>query len=290
MTQAPSLIVTIVAQGAMGAGVAKRLTQNGVEVRTSLAGRSRASAERAAAAGMRDVEDAELVAAQMVLSIVPPSEAIATVERFAAICRKTGARPLYADLNAVSPETAARVAEIAESAGMTFADGGIIGGPPREDGYNPAIYVSGAEAPRLSVLRERGGLDIRVIDGPVGAASALKMSYAGITKGLSALASTMMLAATRAGAAEALYAELSQSQPQLLAWFQRQVPTMYAKAYRWAGEMEEIADFVGRDRAESRIYDGAARLYEHLAGDYAGEKREIGMLEAFLKRGGKPHG
>jgi 3-hydroxyisobutyrate dehydrogenase-like beta-hydroxyacid dehydrogenase len=287
MTQ-PPLAVTVVAQGAMGAGVGRRLARNGVEVRTSLAGRSRASAERAAAAGMRDVEDAALVAVPIVLSIVPPSEAVATVERFAAICRRTGARPLYADLNAVSPETAARVAGIAEAAGMAFADGGIIGGPPREDGYNPAIYVSGAEAPRLAVLRERGGLDIRLIEGPVGAASALKMSYAGITKGLTALASTMMLAATRAGAAEALHAELSQSQPQLLAWFGRMVPSMYAKAYRWAGEMEEIADFIGRDRAESAIYHGAARLYERLAADEAGERREIAALEAFLQRGAKP--
>ncbi|MBW8270420.1 NAD(P)-dependent oxidoreductase [Caldovatus aquaticus] len=287
MTQ-PPLAVTVVAQGAMGAGVAMRLAGNGVEVRTSLAGRSRASAERAAAAGMRAVDDEALVAVPIVLSIVPPAEAIATAERFAAICRRTGARPLYADLNAISPETAGRVAAIAEGAGMAFADGGIIGGPPRADGYNPAIYVSGPEAPRLSVLAERGGLDIRVMDGPVGAASALKMSYAGITKGLTAVASAMMLAATRAGAAEALHAELAQSQPQLLAWFGRMVPGMFAKAYRWEGEMEEIADFVGRDRGESAIYAGAARLYARLAADQGGERREIAQLEAFLRQGAAP--
>jgi 3-hydroxyisobutyrate dehydrogenase-like beta-hydroxyacid dehydrogenase len=286
MTQ-PPLAVTVVAQGAMSAGVGMRLARNGVEVRTSLAGRSRASAERAAAVGMRDVPDEALGASAIVLSIVPPSEAVATAERFAAICARTGARPLYADLNAVSPETAARVAAVIEAAGCPFADGGIIGGPPRPDGYNPAIYVSGSEAARLVVLAERGGLDIRVIDGPVGAASALKMSYAGITKGLTAIASAMTLAATRAGAAEALHAELSQSQPQLLAWIGRMVPSMYSKAYRWVGEMEEIADFVGRDRGESAIYDGAAKLYTRLAADEAGEKREIGALDAFLRRGAK---
>ncbi len=176
-----------------------------------------------------------------------------------------------------------------EAAGGAFVDGGIIGGPPRADGYNPAIYVSGAAAPRLVALAGRGGLDIRVIDGPVGAASALKMSYAGITKGLTAIASAMMLAATRAGAAEALHAELSHSQPQLLAWFGRMVPSMYAKAYRWVGEMEEIADFVGPDggRGERAIYEGAARLYARLAADQAGGKQEVAMLEAFLRRGAK---
>jgi L-threonate 2-dehydrogenase len=62
---------------------------------------------------------------------------------------------------------------------------------------------------------------------------------------------------------------------------------MYSKAYRWVGEMEEIADFVGRDRGESAIYDGAAKLYTRLAADEAGERREIGALDAFLRRGAK---
>src|SRR3954451_12161861 len=93
------------------------------------------------------------------------------------------------------------------------------------------------------------GLDIRIVGGGMGAASALKMSYAGITKGLTALGAAMMLGAARAGVAEALYAELAASQPALLAWFTRQIPGMYQKAYRWVAEMEEIAEFLEADAA-----------------------------------------
>jgi hypothetical protein len=123
---------------------------------------------------------------------------------------------------------------------------------------------------------------VRPLDGAIGTASGLKMSYAGITKGLTALASAMMLAATRFGVAQDLRAELADSQPQLLAWFSRSVPAMYPKAYRWSGEMQEIADFAGEDAATRQIYQGIAQLYERLTQDQAGTKRETGALSAFL--------
>jgi 3-hydroxyisobutyrate dehydrogenase-like beta-hydroxyacid dehydrogenase len=129
----------------------------------------------------------------------------------------------------------------------------------------------------------RYGLDIVVLDGPIGAASALKMSYAGCTKGLIALGSAMILAAQRAGAGEALQRELAQSQPALLAWLTRNVPRMYSKAYRFVGEMEQIAEFVGTDHPESKFFAGAAGLYTRLAEDHAGANRETGALSAFLK-------
>ena len=86
------------------------------------------------------------------------------------------------------------------------------------------------------------------------------MSYAGITKGFTALGAAMMLAATRGGSAEALQAELAESQPALLGYLTRQVPSMYPKAYRWVAELEEIAGFVGKDRDEHAMLDsrGAA--------------------------------
>jgi len=111
----------------------------------------------------------------------------------------------------------------------------------------------------------------------------MKMSYAGITKGFTALGTAMMLAATRAGTAEALRAELSASQPALFNWLTRQVPNMYSKAYRWVAEMEEIAQFVGEDPAARKFYQGAAELYERLAADFDGERKEIAGLDAFCK-------
>ena len=129
-------------------------------------------------------------------------------------------------------------------------------------------------------MSPEGWADAKASNESIGAASALKMSYAGITKGLTALASAMMLAATRAGAAEGLRAELERSQPQLLAWFNRMVPSMYDKAYRWVGEMEEIADFTGPEAAA--IYQAIARFYEGMAADNAGPREKTAALTRFL--------
>jgi hypothetical protein len=121
-----------------------------------------------------------------------------------------------------------------------------------------------------------------VLDGAIGAASALKMCYAGITKGLIAVGTAMLLAATRAGVADALRAELEESQRALITSLRRSVPGMFPKAYRWVAEMQEIAAFAGEDAAAAEIYRGAAELYARLARDVAGEGAEAGRLESFL--------
>ena len=123
---------------------------------------------------------------------------------------------------------------------------------------------------------------MRVLQGPLTAASALKMSYAGITKGFTALGAAMMLAATRGGSAEALKAELAESGPDLLGYLTKQVPAMYPKAYRWVAELEEISTFVGEDHDEHAMLDAAARFYERIAQDFDGEKQEVGALDKFL--------
>ena len=112
----------------------------------------------------------------------------------------------------------------------------------------------------------------------------MKMSYAGITKGFTALGAAMMLAATRAGTADALKAEMAISQPALLGWLTRQMPRMHSKAYRWVAEMEEIAAFVGADPAGAQFYQAAARLYERIAADYDGDRAECAMLDAFCAK------
>lgn len=276
-------VVAILAQGAMGAGVAARLVAHGVTVLTNLDGRSAASAARAAAAGMRAVPIADLAAADAFLSILPPDQAEATAATLAPILAAAPKPPLYADCNAISPQTMLRIATLLAGHGMRVVDAGIIGGPPREGYAGPVVHASGPEAPGFAALLAERGIDLRVVDGPIGAASALKMSYAGITKGLVAIGTAMMLAATRAGAADALRAELAASQPALSAWFARMMPSMPDKAYRWAGEMEEIAGFTRDDSAANAIYGGAAALYARLADPAAAQ--EIAALRAFLDPG-----
>jgi len=266
------ITVAVVAQGTMGAGVGKRLHERGAAVRTLLSGRSEASAARAKAAGMQPAPDerALLSGADYVLSILPPDQAVGLAERLAPALQSLAVKPVYVDCNAISPQTAQRVAAIVEPTGAAFVDGGIIGGPPRE-GYSPAIYASGPEAKRTAALKEYG-IDWRIVDGPVGAASGLKMSYAGITKGTTAIAAAMLLGAARFGCAEALIAELRSSQPEMLKRMQRGIPGMYDKAYRWVGEMQEISDFLDANAPSAEMYRGIARLYDYLAAAEAEDK------------------
>jgi len=181
-------VIGVVAQGMMGAGVGRRLHESGAEVRTLLTGRTPASAERAKAAGMAAAaNERELLSgADFFLSILPPGEAEALAQGLAPALKALDRKPVYVDCNAVSPQTAMRIGEIIAPTGAQFVDGGIIGGPPRP-GYSPTIYASGPTAGQTAVLRD-WGIDWRVIDGQIGAASALKMSYAGITKGTTAIA------------------------------------------------------------------------------------------------------
>ncbi len=158
--------------------------------------------------------------------------------------------------------------------------------PPRP-GYSPAIYASGPAVGETAVLRD-WGIDWRVIDGPIGAASGLKMSYAGITKGTTAIAAAMLLGAARFGCGEALIAELSTSQPEILKRMRGSIPGMYDKAYRWVGEMEEISDFLGANTPSHDMYAAIARLYEFLAAAEAepapGPDNAIKTLDRVLGR------
>lgn len=273
-------VIAVIAPGAMGSAVGARLAERGADVITSLAGRSPASAERAAKARMRPVEDAHIPECDIVLSIVPPGEALALAQRLAPQLRAASRKPLYIDCNAVSPQTAKGIGAALAATGCQFADGGIIGGPPRAGYEGPRLYISGVPASSVAVLAEYG-LSVPVIDGPVGAASALKMSYAAITKGLTALGSVSILASTEAGAADALARELAASQPALLAFLARSVPDMFVKAYRFVGEMEEIASFATSDAGRD-IYQGIADFYQQLADDRKGAACDIGTLAAFL--------
>jgi 3-hydroxyisobutyrate dehydrogenase-like beta-hydroxyacid dehydrogenase len=274
--------VAVVAQGSMGAGVGGRLVERGLRVVTSLAGRSEASARRAKAAGMIPVSDQELARADYFLSILPPSEALNLAERMAALIGPSNHKPVYIDCNAVSPPTKVAIGRVVANAGAPFVDASIIGGPPRAGYDGPAIYAAGGDAGRFAPLGEFG-LVIRLLDGPIGGAAAMKMSYAGITKGFTALGAMMMLAATRGGVAEGLRAELERSQPALLPWLQRSVPAMYSKAYRYVGEMEEISDYVGEDASARQMFDAFADFYTRLAADFDGRQDEVKALAEFLK-------
>jgi L-threonate 2-dehydrogenase len=278
-----SPVIAVIAPGAMGAAVGKRLVDNGAMVLTSLVGRSEETRARALAADMTAARDDEIARADFILSILPPGDALALAQRFVPALTASNAKPVYVDCNAINPKTVERVAAAIAPTECPFVDAGIIGQPPKPGDAGPRIYASGAAAPRVASLRDYG-LDIRVLDGELSAASALKMSYAGITKGTQAIGAAMMLAAMRGGTADALMAELQSSQKEMLAWLKRQLTMMPPKAYRWVAEMQEIAGFVGDDPAAGELYEGAAEFYERFAEDFAAGGKEAKSLAAFLAK------
>jgi 3-hydroxyisobutyrate dehydrogenase-like beta-hydroxyacid dehydrogenase len=257
--------IVVIAAGEMGAGIGKRLSERGARVLTSMKGRSADSKARAAAAGMLDIASDDEMAAQadFILSVVPPKDAAALAERLKGPLAKAARKPIYVDCNAIAPKSAIRIGEILKDSGAPYVDGGIIGGPPGGD-YTPSIYVSGKQANDVKRL-DAYGLNIRVVKGDIGAASAMKMSYAGITKGVTAIGTALLLGAARAGCAEELKQELFDSQPQLAQRFARQIPAAFPKAYRWVAEMEEIAAFLGDDPASRDMFLGIAKLYGRIA-------------------------
>ena len=257
--------IGVIAMGEMGSATARRLRERGATVITSLAGRSAASAARAEKAGAVPVAtDDEFVAqSDFILSIVPPGDAVALAQRLAPAIKRAGRKTIYVDCNAVSPQTAERIGGVLDGSGCIYVDAGIIGPPPGPNSRT-IFYASGPGAKDFEKLADHG-LSIRVMNGPNGAASAMKLSYAGITKGCTAIGSAMMLGATRGGTADALLQELSESQPMLLNWMRGFVSRMPPKAYRWVAEMEEIALFQEDDPAARDMYLGIARFYQQIA-------------------------
>ncbi|GAB5375833.1 MAG: NAD(P)-dependent oxidoreductase [Acuticoccus sp.] len=268
----------MIGMGEMGAAIAQRLAERGGRVVTPLAGRSAASVARAQAVGAHAVTPDALGQADIILSVVPPAAA----PRVAAECLPHLASrahpPLFIDCNAIAPQTVAPVAASYETAGVPFGDGSLIGGPPRPGAAGPRLYLSGPVTEAAATLSALG-LDACALSAAIGDASALKMAYAGITKGTQAIGAAMALGAFRNGAGESLLAELAASQPATLAALSRQLPAMLPKAYRWDGEMREIARFLEPEAGAARMMTGAADLYQHIAEDVAeGEQSEIVQL------------
>ena len=259
--------VGLLSPGEMGSAVAVTLREQGVTVLTCLEGRSartRDLAERDRLEVAPTLADLVL-ASDVILSIVPPASALDVARAVTAAIRATGARPLYVDCNAVSPST---VRAVAATVGGEVVDIGIIGSPPRGQGTT-RFYASGPQASHL----ELPGLDVRPIGEEVGTASALKMCYAALTKGFTALATELLVAARLLGVNDELAKELADSQAQHHATMARQIPRMPSVAHRWIGEMEEIAKTFAELGLTPRILEGAADLYRFAASTPVGAER-----------------
>ncbi len=248
--------------GEMGAAAGAAARADGARVLWASEGRGPATRGRAEAAGLEDAGTlAELVRqSDVILSVCPPRAAV-DLARAVAAARFGG---IYVDANAVAPATAREIGGIVEKAGATFVDGGIIGGPPQRRGTT-RLYLSGGAAPRVAALFPRGPLEAVVVPGGPGAASALKMAYAAWNKGSAALLMAVRALATVEGVEAALLDEWRLSQPDLPARSEAVVKSNARKAWRFVGEMEEIAATFAAADLPDGFHQAAAEIYRRLA-------------------------
>jgi 3-hydroxyisobutyrate dehydrogenase-like beta-hydroxyacid dehydrogenase len=234
----------------------------GARVLWASADRSVATRARAEAEGLEDVGTlAGLVTeSAVILSVCPPASALDVARQVAGL----GFRGTYVDANAVAPETARAVGDLVTATGARFVDGGIIGPPPRRPGAS-RLYLSGPGAADVAALFREGPLAAIALDGPVGAASALKVAYAAWNKGSQALLMAVRALAMHAGVDEALLAEWARSRPDLPKRSADAVADNTRKAWRFVGEMEEIAATFGAAGLPDGFHQAAAEIYRRLA-------------------------
>jgi 3-hydroxyisobutyrate dehydrogenase-like beta-hydroxyacid dehydrogenase len=259
--------VGILTPGDMGHSVGEVLRHGGLRVITCLQGRSPRTAALAAEAGIVDVPDYETLVreADMILSILAPSAATAIAERVAVATRATGANLCFVECNAIAPQTVRRIGETLTAAGARFVDAGIIGGPPKPGrSRGTRFYASGEQAGEFAELSQYG-LEIRLLGDEIGKASGIKMCYAALTKGLTALGTELLMAAKAMGVEEALRIEQSDGLGPVRQHIERTLPGTPPKAYRYVGEMEEIAATFEGLGLTPHILLGAADFYRFMS-------------------------
>ena len=257
-------VVGLIHPGEMGVTVGAAATAGGARVLWASEGRSEATRARVSRTSL---EDANTLAAlvemsDVVLSVCPPHAAIDVAEQVAAL----GFNGSFLDANAVSPATARAARAVVEAAGGGFVDGGIIG-PPVHAAGTTRLYLSGtnaAKAAKAASLFEGSLLKAQVIDGDAGAASALKMAYAAYTKGSSALLIAIRALASAEGIEAPLMEEWGISQPGLEARSEQAARNNAFKAWRFAGEMHEIADTFEAAGLPDGFHRAAAGIYQRL--------------------------
>ena len=257
----PIRTVAIFSPGDMGVVMGKVLSEHGLGIVTCVEGRSELTRLRAREVGFREARsyDEAVAQADLVLSIVPPAEAPSVAERVVKSLHRTGVRPVYADCNAVAPQTVKRIEAMISEVGAAFVDVGIIG-PPPEPGSSTRFYCSG---PDTTVFEELGkyGLDVRKVGQKVGEASGLKMVFAASTKGTTALWTELLVAARALGLEESLLKEFAIGRLTVSKALMGRIPSMPRRARRWVSEMEEIAATFEAIGLTPRMLQGAADMY-----------------------------
>jgi 3-hydroxyisobutyrate dehydrogenase-like beta-hydroxyacid dehydrogenase len=248
--------------GEMGISIAASAQNSGHQVYWVSEGRSPATRARAEKIGLRDAGTLANLCAEctIVVSVCPPHAAESVADQVVA----AGFQGRYLDANAIAPQRAAQIGQAMAAAGVAFVDGGIIGGPAWEPG-STWLYLSGPQAGEIAECFAAGPLETRVLGPAIGTASALKMTYAAYTKGATALLCAILATAEELGVRQALAEQWNRDNAGFAEATDLRVRRVTAKAWRFAGEMEEIAATFREAGLPGEFHAAAADVYRRLA-------------------------
>ncbi|MCA9946327.1 MAG: DUF1932 domain-containing protein [Anaerolineales bacterium] len=265
--------IGILSPRAMGISVAATMRRSGFAVYWASEGRSAHSVARAEEHNLIDAKTVANLCAtcEAIVSVCPPHTAVSVAESVLA----TGFSGVYLDANAIAPQKAVHIAEMMDAAGAVFVDGGIIGGPAWEP-QRTWLYLSGEQAGLVASFFASGPLETAVIGNKIGQASALKMCFAAYSKGTTALLSMILAGAEALGVRDNLEEQWSRGGSDFAAQTQLRARRVTAKAWRFEGEMHEIAATFAGVGLPAGFHEAAADIYQRL-GHFkdAGETPEL---------------
>lgn len=248
--------------GEMGVSIAASAMNNGHQVYWISGGRSDKTRDRAEKHSLIEINSLFefCQTCEIIFSICPPHAA----EEVSKSVVDAGFKGLYLDANAISPQRAIKIGQRMEAKNIPFVDGGIIGGPawsPKETW----LYLSGQRAPRIAECFSNGPLETKIIGSEIGKASALKMCYAAYSKGTTALLAAILATAESLGVREELYQQWDLDDKGFSEQVNRRVARVTAKAWRFEGEMNEIAKTFQEAGLPGEFHEAAAEIYRRMA-------------------------
>ena len=269
--------IGILHPGLMGISVAACALRSGHQVCYASEGRSDATRARASEHSLRDLGTLAALCAEcsIIMSVCPPHAA----KEVAAQVGAHGFQGLYVDANAISPEKARYIGEMLSKAGISFVDGGIIGGPAWTPG-GTWLYLSGKDAELIADCFSAGPLEVSIIGEETGKASALKMCFAAYSKGTTALLTAILALAEVSGVRKELSTQWERDEVGFSQQAERRARRVIAKAWRFAGEMDEIASTFESAGLPGGFHVAAGDVYRRLA-DFRGAE-EFPELESVL--------
>lgn len=279
--------IGILHPGEMGISVAVSALRTGHEVYWASHQRSDKTRQRAEQHGVADVHSLAVLCqhCEIILCVCPPHAA----EDVANAVIENGFKGYYLDANAISPQRSIKIGQRLNSNQIHFIDGGIIGGPawkPQET----RLYLSGPDAKIIADCFSHGLLDTKILGTEIGKASALKMCYAAYSKGTTALLATILATAESLGVRNDLNEQWDSDEPGFSEQVDRRLRRVTVKAWRFEGEMHEIADTFREVGLPGGFHESAAEIYQRMATfkDAADTPELDDVLEALLNQQQRP--